>query len=308
MARMPYLPLPAVTDTGRDGDLHSYRTCWTAWRRFPSRGADTRSGTGGGKIRRPGERYPGHPVRHAAQVFEHVVPGADASEDCAAGASRLPNDAGLVYKVLGMETEPVKAKVRAFWDLVRKQVTGAPIPAARSWGPPLTGCGRRGAEICQTKGATSRQTSRTMRSSTQPTRWTALPGTIRWTAGSSLRTDGRRESGSAPQKLNPRKANPSISISPKRSRTSPSTSMTNGRRTSARTRTQRRRTSAGSSTPRAPIPGRAWLVAEDEAAFEDDEAVPIARDDLLAQDEGIDGGGAAAEEAAVHLVDDDTDT
>ena len=74
------------------------------------------------------------PVRHAAQVFEHVVPGADASEDCVAGASRLPNDAGLVYKVLGMETEPVKAKVRAFWDLVRKQVTGAPIPAARSWG------------------------------------------------------------------------------------------------------------------------------------------------------------------------------
>ena len=49
-------------------------------------------------------------------------------------------------------------------------------------------------------------------------------------------------------------------------------------------------------------------MTEDEAAFEDDEAVPIARDDLLAQDEGIDGGGAAAEEAAVHLVDDDTDT
>jgi hypothetical protein len=50
------------------------------------------------------------------------------------------------------------------------------------------------------------------------------------------------------------------------------------------------------------------LVTEDEAAFEDDEAVPIARDDLLGQDEGIDGGGATAEEAAVHLVDDDTDT
>ncbi len=57
-----------------------------------------------------------------------------------------------------------------------------------------------------------------------------------------------------------------------------------------------------------PDPRAGRLVAEDEAAFEDDEAVPIARDDLLAQDEGIDGGGAAAEEAAVHLVDDDTDT
>jgi urease accessory protein len=43
------------------------------------------------------------PVRNAVQVFEHVVPGAYASEDCAAGASRVPNDAGLVSKVLVME-------------------------------------------------------------------------------------------------------------------------------------------------------------------------------------------------------------
>lgn len=77
------------------------------------------------------------PPRVAGQIIEHVVPGADISADCVAGASRLPNDAGLVYKVLGMETEPVKAKVRAFWALVRQQVTGAPIPAARPWGSPL---------------------------------------------------------------------------------------------------------------------------------------------------------------------------
>jgi urease accessory protein len=54
-----------------------------------------------------------------------------------AGASRLPHEAELVYKVLGTETEPVKAMVRAFWTLVRQEVTGAPIPAARPWGPPL---------------------------------------------------------------------------------------------------------------------------------------------------------------------------
>jgi urease accessory protein len=77
------------------------------------------------------------PARHADRIFELVVPGTDAGMDCVAGASRLPNDAGLVYKVLGMETEPVKAKVRAFWNLVRQQVIGAPIPAARPWGPPL---------------------------------------------------------------------------------------------------------------------------------------------------------------------------
>ena len=77
------------------------------------------------------------PRRHADAIFEQVVPGPDASADCVSGASRLPNDAGLVYKVLGMETEPVKAKVRAFWDLARRQVLGAPIPAARPWGSPL---------------------------------------------------------------------------------------------------------------------------------------------------------------------------
>jgi urease accessory protein len=77
------------------------------------------------------------PERHARAILEQITPGRDVSSDCVAGASRLPNEAGLVYKVLGMDTEPVKAKVRAFWALVRQQVAGAPIPGARPWGPPL---------------------------------------------------------------------------------------------------------------------------------------------------------------------------
>ena len=44
------------------------------------------------------------------------------------------------------------------------------------------------------------------------------------------------------------------------------------------------------------------LVAEDEGAH------PVAEDELVARDEGIDSGAASAEEAAVHVVeDDDTD-
>jgi hypothetical protein len=43
------------------------------------------------------------------------------------------------------------------------------------------------------------------------------------------------------------------------------------------------------------------LVAEDEGAHPDSEP------DLVAQDVGIDGGGAGAEEAAVHLTDEDED-
>jgi urease accessory protein len=74
------------------------------------------------------------PPRHVETIFEQVVSGAAADAGCMAGISRLPNDAGLVYKVLGLETEPVEAKVRAFWDLVRREATGAPAPASRTWG------------------------------------------------------------------------------------------------------------------------------------------------------------------------------
>jgi len=51
-----------------------------------------------------------------------------------------------------------------------------------------------------------------------------------------------------------------------------------------------------------PDPRAGRLVAEDEGAHPDEEA------DLVARDVGIDGGAASAEEAAIHVVeDDDTD-
>ena len=48
-----------------------------------------------------------------------------------------------------------------------------------------------------------------------------------------------------------------------------------------------------------PDPRAGRLVAEDEGARPDEEA------DLVARDTGIDGGAATAEEAAMHVVDDD---
>lgn len=78
------------------------------------------------------------PAVHATRILEQVAAGTGADAYSAgtgimAGASRLPNDAGLVYKVLGRETQPVKAKVRAFWDLVRREVWGIRAPQVRSW-------------------------------------------------------------------------------------------------------------------------------------------------------------------------------
>jgi urease accessory protein len=73
------------------------------------------------------------PISLAEAVLDRVDAAIDAGAGCMAAASRLPNDAGLAYKVLGKETEPVKAKVREFWQLVRHEALGARIPQPRSW-------------------------------------------------------------------------------------------------------------------------------------------------------------------------------
>lgn len=51
----------------------------------------------------------------------------------AASCSRLPNEAGLVYKVLGMETEPVRDLVRRAWEAVRREVAGHEVPQQFLW-------------------------------------------------------------------------------------------------------------------------------------------------------------------------------
>lgn len=62
----------------------------------------------------------------ARRVLERTPPIWDESLPLAAGANRLPNDAGLSYKVLGRETEPVQARVREFCTLARAETVGRP--------------------------------------------------------------------------------------------------------------------------------------------------------------------------------------
>lgn len=72
------------------------------------------------------------PPGHADRIFEQAEAGTDA--ECMAGVSRLPNAAGLSYKVIGTQTALVKSRVRAFWNLVRQEVAEAPVPSASLWG------------------------------------------------------------------------------------------------------------------------------------------------------------------------------
>lgn len=73
------------------------------------------------------------PKDHADRLLEQVDPVFDEREGWAAGASRLPNDAGLIFKVLGRETQIVRAKVREFWSRVRLEVKGIPVPQEFLW-------------------------------------------------------------------------------------------------------------------------------------------------------------------------------
>jgi urease accessory protein len=69
----------------------------------------------------------------AERIHERVDADVELVDGVACGACRLPNDAGLIYKVLGRETAQVKAKVRAFWELARREITGAAIPPPFFW-------------------------------------------------------------------------------------------------------------------------------------------------------------------------------
>lgn len=73
------------------------------------------------------------PKAEADRVAARVGAEVDLAAGIAHGACRLPNDAGLIYKVLGRETLQVKEKVREFWAIAREEVTGASIPPPYFW-------------------------------------------------------------------------------------------------------------------------------------------------------------------------------
>lgn len=73
------------------------------------------------------------PKAHADAVQAQVGAGFGGGDGLAFGASRLPNDAGLVFKVLGNELKPVKEKIREFWTTARSVVLGATVPPPFLW-------------------------------------------------------------------------------------------------------------------------------------------------------------------------------
>lgn len=73
------------------------------------------------------------PKEHADRIYEKTTAFIDRKKKLAAGITHLPNDCGLLFKVLGMEPGPVKKLVREFCSSVRQEVKGKPLPAEFPW-------------------------------------------------------------------------------------------------------------------------------------------------------------------------------
>ena len=69
------------------------------------------------------------------EMIEQILPQVRVGHDdgAACGVSRLPNDAGLIFKVLGHDCEPVRARIRQLWAVIRGQVMGGPVPEPFRW-------------------------------------------------------------------------------------------------------------------------------------------------------------------------------
>ena len=73
------------------------------------------------------------PKEHADKIYEKTEAFIDRENNICAGITHLPNDSGLLYKVLGMEPGPVKKIVRNFASIVRQEIKGHPVPEEFPW-------------------------------------------------------------------------------------------------------------------------------------------------------------------------------
>ena len=69
----------------------------------------------------------------ALQTLQAADAAVDKEARLAYGASLLPGDCGVVFKVLGMTSESVRGKIREFWQIARRIVAGRDLPQAFLW-------------------------------------------------------------------------------------------------------------------------------------------------------------------------------
>ncbi len=73
------------------------------------------------------------PPEQAEKIYTEINPILDNKNLIATGITRLPNNAGLLYKILGKENEQVKKYVRQFCSIVRETIKGKPLSDDFPW-------------------------------------------------------------------------------------------------------------------------------------------------------------------------------
>ena len=68
---------------------------------------------------------------HETGALSDDLHAAVSSTDARAGATALPNDAGVAVRALGHRAEHVTESLRAAWDAARRKLLDAPAPAGR---------------------------------------------------------------------------------------------------------------------------------------------------------------------------------
>ena len=73
---------------------------------------------------------PDNAARIKARCETNFPPGGGRA---VSGVSNLPNGAGLMLRVVGVESYDVRAEVRRFWEIVREEVRGRSLPREFLW-------------------------------------------------------------------------------------------------------------------------------------------------------------------------------
>lgn len=73
------------------------------------------------------------PLHHAEAIYRQITPCDTPEGEGAIGICQLPNECGLLIKVLGKETENVQRKIREICSMVRQEIKGVPIPDEFPW-------------------------------------------------------------------------------------------------------------------------------------------------------------------------------
>ena len=73
------------------------------------------------------------PKEHHERIVERVPALCDIKAGLASGVTRLPNNCGLIFKVLGNDSGEVKAQIREFWKIAREEILGVTLPAQFLW-------------------------------------------------------------------------------------------------------------------------------------------------------------------------------